>query len=172
LALAGITLFLILNLFEGIRDGETLSLMAFLLEILEAAVIFGAVAITASMAIEAKLSREEGINLISKIEQAQFDGSQWRALAESYLDGLGKAIKEQFETWNFTSSEADIAMLMLKGFSHKEIAGLRGTSEATVRQQASSIYQKSKLKNHRELTAYFLEDLTPSLKELSLFKSE
>lgn len=146
--------------------------MAFLLEILEAAVIFGAVAITASMAIEAKLSREEGINLISKIEQAQFDGTQWRALAESYLDGLGKAIKEQFETWNFTSSEADIAMLMLKGFSHKEIAGLRGTSEATVRQQASSIYQKSKLKNHRELTAYFLEDLTPSLKELSLFKSE
>lgn len=37
----------------------------------------------------------------------------------------------------------EIAWLMLKGYSFKEIAALREVKEKTIRQQASSIYSKS-----------------------------
>ncbi|MCP5363623.1 MAG: response regulator transcription factor [Hyphomicrobiales bacterium] len=52
---------------------------------------------------------------------------------------------------------------MLKGLTHKEIAVLRETSEATVRQHATAIYRKSGLSNRSQLTAFFLEDLLAPL---------
>ncbi len=58
-----------------------------------------------------------------------------------------------------TAAEQEIGMLILKGLSHKEVASLRGTTEATVRQQAQSIYQKSSLPGKTAFSAYFLEDL-------------
>ena len=58
-----------------------------------------------------------------------------------------------------TAAEQEIGLLMLKGLSHKEIATLRDTAEATVRQQAQSIYQKSGLPGKSAFAAYFLEDL-------------
>jgi DNA-binding NarL/FixJ family response regulator len=42
-----------------------------------------------------------------------------------------------------------------------EIAALRSTSEATVRQQARSTYEKSGLNGRASFCAYFLEDLLP-----------
>ena len=50
-------------------------------------------------------------------------------------------------------------MLLLKGLSHKEIAAIRNVGEATVRQQAGSIYRKAGLEGRRDLAAFFLEDL-------------
>ena len=58
-----------------------------------------------------------------------------------------------------TPAEREIGLLILKGLSHKEVAALRGTTEATVRQQAQSIYAKAKLPGKTAFTAYFLEDL-------------
>jgi DNA-binding CsgD family transcriptional regulator len=49
-------------------------------------------------------------------------------------------------------------LLLLKGLSLKEIASVRGTKEMTVRQQASSIYNKSNLGGRHEFSAWFLED--------------
>jgi DNA-binding NarL/FixJ family response regulator len=43
--------------------------------------------------------------------------------------------------------------------SHKEIAALRATTEATVRQQAQAIYRKASLPGKTAFSAYFLEDL-------------
>ena len=48
---------------------------------------------------------------------------------------------------------------MLKGLSHREVAEVRATSEATVRQQALVVYRKSGLRNRSDLSAFFLEDL-------------
>ena len=48
---------------------------------------------------------------------------------------------------------------MLKGLPLADIAVLRRTSEATIRQQAQGVYRKSGLANRAELAAYFLEDL-------------
>lgn len=68
-------------------------------------------------------------------------------------------IRQEFQKWQLTQSETEIAWLIVKGFSFAEIAYLRGVKEKTVRQQATSIYAKSGAKNRSELTALFLEDL-------------
>lgn len=66
-------------------------------------------------------------------------------------------------SWRWTSSptpaEKDIALLLLEGLSRKEIAGLRATSETTVRQQSRAIYEKAGLGGRADLAAFFLEDL-------------
>ena len=75
------------------------------------------------------------------------------------IEALGNAIEAQFKAWQLSPAEIDIAGLMLKGASLKEIALARDTSEATIRQQAQSIYRKSGLSGRAELSAYFLESL-------------
>ncbi len=70
----------------------------------------------------------------------------------------GETIQRQFTDWQLTRSEQQVAMLMLKGLSFKEIATVRETREKTVRQQASRIYGKSGLEGRHALAAWFLED--------------
>jgi DNA-binding CsgD family transcriptional regulator len=67
-------------------------------------------------------------------------------------------IQRQFMEWNFTPTEQEVAFLLLKGLSLKEIASVRDTKEATVRQQASNVYTKSNLSGRHEFSAWFLED--------------
>lgn len=52
-----------------------------------------------------------------------------------------------------------MALLLLKGLSHKEVAAIRATSERTVREQARSLYAKAGLTGRAALSAFFLEDL-------------
>jgi DNA-binding CsgD family transcriptional regulator len=65
-------------------------------------------------------------------------GRRWRDEARDLITGLGTAIDRQLETWGLSPAEKELALLLLKGLSHKEVAGVRGVSEATVRQQARS----------------------------------
>ena len=73
--------------------------------------------------------------------------------------GLGSALDHQFERWALTAAQREVALLVLKGLSYKEIADLRSTAEHTVRNQALAIYRKAGLTNRAEMAAYFLEDL-------------
>lgn len=68
-------------------------------------------------------------------------------------------IQKQFDEWNLSASEQDIVILILKGMSFREIAGLRNTRDKTVRQQASSVYRKAGVTGRNELVAWFLDDL-------------
>ena len=52
-----------------------------------------------------------------------------------------------------------MTLLLIKGFSHREIAETRSTSEGSARQQAFAVYQKSELGGRTELSAFLLEDL-------------
>lgn len=76
-----------------------------------------------------------------------------------FKNELLKVLEIQFEQWHLSKSEQEVALLLLKGLSLKEISQIRGTKERTIRQQASTIYQKSNLKGRHELSAYFIEDL-------------
>ena len=66
-------------------------------------------------------------------------------------------IQQDFGAWNLTFAERDIAWFMLRGLPLKEIAGLRGTSERTVRQQAQAIYRKAGLEGRSDLAGRILE---------------
>ena len=68
-------------------------------------------------------------------------------------------IDEQFKLWGLSIGERDVAILLIKGLTMKEIADLRQTAEGTVRQQAQNIYKKSHLHSRQQLSAYFLDDL-------------
>jgi DNA-binding CsgD family transcriptional regulator len=72
---------------------------------------------------------------------------------------LGEAIREQFRQWQLTGSEQEVALLLLKGLSFREIAAVRQTLEKTVRQQASGIYRKSGVSGRHAFAGWFIEDL-------------
>jgi DNA-binding NarL/FixJ family response regulator len=83
----------------------------------------------------------------------------WRARAESSLTGLGQAIDAQCTAWGLTPAEREVAVMILKGLGHKQIAAATGRSERTVRQHAVAVYQKSGIGGRAELAAFFLDGL-------------
>jgi DNA-binding CsgD family transcriptional regulator len=102
---------------------------------------------------------QEQMTLIRDLEVARAEGAQWRTDMRELLKGLGAAIDAQFDRWGLTLAEREVAMLLLKGLSHKEIAAVRGGSELTARQQARAVYAKANLSGRAALSAFFLEDL-------------
>ena len=64
--------------------------------------------------------------MLRDLEIARIQGQRWRNEARGLLDGLGTAIEQQFSRWNLTEAEREVALLLLKGLSTKEIAGVRG----------------------------------------------
>lgn len=97
--------------------------------------------------------------LLHALEARKEERDAWRRSAEQALEGLGRAIEEQFEVWRLTPAERDVALLLLKGYSHKAIAKHTDRSPQTVRQHAAAAYQKAGLSGRAELSAYFLDDL-------------
>ncbi|MGE0786613.1 MAG: helix-turn-helix transcriptional regulator [Sandaracinaceae bacterium] len=93
------------------------------------------------------------------LAQSRKDAAKWREDARLALDGLGVAIDRQFERWQLSPAEREVALLLLKGLSLKEIAAARATSERTARDQARAVYRKADLASRSELAAFFLEDL-------------
>ncbi len=94
-----------------------------------------------------------------ELEARGAERDAWRSRAEKILRGLGEEIDTQLRDWGLTPVERETALLLLKGYGHKEIATLQGKSERTVRQHAVAVYRKSGLSGRAELSAFFLEDL-------------
>jgi DNA-binding CsgD family transcriptional regulator len=91
--------------------------------------------------------------------QLRADVARFRAESQQHARGLGEAIDRQFQRWGLSPAEREVALLLVKGLSHKEAAEVRATSERTVRQQALAVYRKAGLGGRAELAAFFLEDL-------------
>lgn len=98
-------------------------------------------------------------NMIGIHKKISTEAEEWRQKATLFIEGLGSSIDEQFDVWQLTATEKEIALLLVKGLSTKEIATVRQGSERTVRQHAQAIYAKANLAGRAELAAYFLEDL-------------
>ncbi len=93
------------------------------------------------------------------LEAQGVEHDRWRRRAEKLLIGLGEEIDAQLLRWKLTRTERQIAVLLIKGFSHKQIADSLDRSESTIRQHGGSIYKKSGLAGRAELGAFFLADL-------------
>ena len=78
---------------------------------------------------------------------------------QSYKEEFSNEIQQNFKSWKLTKAENQVASLLLKGLSLKEIAEVRSSNENTVRSQCTSVYKKSKLANRSQLSSYFLDDL-------------
>lgn len=98
-------------------------------------------------------------NEIKKSSQLKSESEKWRIAANKYIEGLSEAIDRQLTDWQLSVSEKEVALLLLKGLSLKEIAKIRNTAEKTTRTQSIAIYSKTGLSGRSELAAFFLEDL-------------
>ena len=73
--------------------------------------------------------------------------------------GTTELINSQINLLKFTAAETDIAWLLIKGTSYKDIAKFRNVSERTVNQQVTGIFKKSNARNRHEFITGFIEDL-------------
>lgn len=96
---------------------------------------------------------------LSENAKLKVEAEQWKVEAKKYIEGLSKSIDVQLSRWRLSQAEKEVALLLLKGLSLKEIAEVRQTSEKTARVQSIAVYSKSGLGGRSELAAFFLEDL-------------
>ncbi len=133
----------------GSRGHITLELL------IMAAALAGAITVVAHLL----QTRRRARLLQGRLRQAEKEVERFREESRAHLQGLATAIDRQLVRWSFSPAEREVALLLLKGLSLKEIAAVRGTSERTVRQQALALYRKAGLSGRAELAAFFLEDL-------------
>ncbi len=78
-----------------------------------------------------------------------------RAASGAFMEVL----EERFDEWGLTPAERDVALFAIKGMSTSEIAGLRNTSEGTVKAQTNAIYRKAGVSGRPQLLSLFIEEL-------------
>lgn len=136
----------------------------------ELALIVGGLVTTVGLWLRWTRAERSLVQVRRSLDERQAERDAWRKSAERALQGLGAAVDAQLGRWGLTPAEREVALLLLKGKSHKEIAYATGRSERTVRQHAVAVYQKSGQAGRAELAAFFLEDLvlprTPNAAEL------
>lgn len=154
--LAAIVVLVTTDLFTDLAEGVQLWHA-----VVEGATAFSALVgifflIRGSFALKRSLVEERRLS-----SQLQVEAEKWRSQSKKYIEGLSQTIDSQLTNWNLSGSEKEVAFLLLKGLSLKEIAEIRQTTEKTARTQSMAIYSKAGLAGRSELAAFFLEDLLP-----------
>lgn len=157
LGIAGLAL--VLSLADAAVEAPSEGLAGFFMDFIDRIILIGSPVIATLTILRVARLTARTDDLALRIERAANEGRAWRAQSRRFVEGLGRAIEAQFEIWGLTAAESDVAGLLLKGASLREIAVLRRTSEATIRQQAQAVYRKCGISSRSELSAYFLEDL-------------
>ena len=154
-----LTLFAMLLGLETWREEEELTVTEIATEAVGIALLVGCSVCSALLSFRLREQEADTLDLRAQVARLREGDRQWRADLANHFQELGAAIERQFAAWGCTRAEQEVGLLLLKGFSHKEIARLRNTSEATIRQQAAALYQKSGLSGRAALSAFFLEEL-------------
>lgn len=81
--------------------------------------------------------------------------SRLRAAQGAFMELL----EESFDEWGLTPAERDVALFAIKGLSTAEIAGIRNTSEGTVKAQTNAIYRKAGVNGRPQLLSLFIDEL-------------
>lgn len=155
----GIGCFALLLALEFLTQEDEITLLDLVGDAVSIALTIGAAVGVALLLQRIHAQHEEQMALIRDLEIARTEGDGWRSKVQSHLAGLKGAMDQQFQAWGMTAAEREVGLLILKGLSHKEIAALRATTDATVRQQAQAIYRKAGLPGKTAFSAYFLDDL-------------
>ena len=155
-AIAALILGVILFITLDLIDDPDSSIQDIIINLIEVAPVVLTSVGTVLLFRVTRRQRQDHLEVLHDLEIARLQGKRWRSEARSHLNGLGVAIETQFSRWNLTEAEREVALLLLKGLSSKEVAAVRATSERTVREQARSIYSKAGLTGRAALSAFFL----------------
>ncbi|TGN18950.1 DNA-binding response regulator [Leptospira idonii] len=106
-----------------------------------------------------ELKIEEGEN--GQAQTVIHDLKRTNRILKNPSSGFWQEVSAQMEEWKLTDTEKEIAILLLRGFSHQQIAGVRQKSLRTVENQTASIYDKSSMRGKLEFISFFLTPLLP-----------
>jgi len=98
--------------------------------------------------------QQKGRGAMESVAQEETAGRDTSALAKRGMADTTTARVGTcglFDLWRLTPAEREVARAIVKGFSHKEVAQRRGTTEGTVRQQAHAVYRKAGLSGQKAL---------------------
>lgn len=143
------------DIFDDARNGETIAMLIW------DVVLVGAVTalLAYNFVFQPYAAHLRTRTLENEAEEHTAELAVLARQARKQLEGMGVYINAQFETWKLTPAEREVALLLLKGLSMKEIASVREISDRTARQQATTVYSKADLEGRNGLSAFFLEDL-------------
>lgn len=123
----------------------------------------GLIATSATLAITLWLRWKEATSELRRtrrsLTEREDERAAWQATAEAALQGLRDAVTTHMTRWGLTPAEREVALLLLQGLGHKQIAARTGRSERTARQHAVSVYDKSGLDGRAALAGFFLQGL-------------
>jgi len=161
LAFAGVALFAAIDVSADLREGADFAHVAAEVGILLVGLL-GSIFMTRRLVLTLRRARaveKEALSLAEQLAATRVEANRWQTEARDLVKGLAAALDQQFDRWNLTPAEKEVALLLLKGLSHKDIAEIRSVTEATARQQARAVYKKGGLSGRHDLAAFFLEDL-------------
>lgn len=92
---------------------------------------------------------------IRLVERMRHGSNQKLVALREDFDGL---VRQKFAEWKLTRSEADIALLTLRGLKISEIAAARQTQIGTIKSQLSTIFRKSGKCSRTEFVASFIDE--------------
>ncbi len=149
-----ISIFLIFDIYEDISEGASLE------HVTEESIIMvlGFIGV-ATLWFKWLFTKKENLRFNSDTKKLKKDLAEYKAKTKELSQGLSEKIMIQFNDWQLTKSEKDIALLLLKGLSIREISEIRATSEKTIKLHCTHLYQKSNLSGRADLSAFFLEDI-------------
>lgn len=96
-----------------------------------------------------------GLMVIRALKDRNSAEERLRRASGAFADLL----QEKFAEWGLTASEKDVALFAIKGMSTADIAGLRSTSEGTVKAQTNAIYRKAGVSGRSQLLSLFIDEL-------------
>lgn len=164
--LSAIFLIILMDLSFDILEGAPFREIAFDLCIETS--LMGLVLVT-SLYVWRKFTAEKvsKLHIERDLQQAQANAIKWEKKSRHFVEEFQNFMLAQFNQWNLSQSEKEIALLILKGKTSKEIASIRFTSERTIRNQCQAIYEKSQLSGKNEFSAYFLSELMDGASSIS-----
>jgi DNA-binding CsgD family transcriptional regulator len=124
----------------------------------EVIVISLAIGLIIFLTLELKQKKRHLQDLVKELKTTEHSLTKSTAVIQNARKEYSEIIHQQFDDWQLSQSQQQIALLLLKGLSFNEIAAIRDTKEKTVRQQASEIYKKADVVGRHAFSAWFFED--------------
>jgi len=98
------------------------------------------------------------IEILTYIKALQKSDEKHELQLKHLTEDFDALVHKQFNTWDLTAAEKDIALFMLRGLNNVEIAGLRKVAVGTIRVQSHRILQKAGVSSRTELMSIFMEE--------------
>ena len=121
----------------------------------ELILLFLAVTAAIYQALYIRKQRQKIIQTQKELLETTNSYLSWQAKSRHSAQKIRQAIDLKFDEWKLSASEKDVALLLIKGLSMKEIAKIRETQDKTVRHHASQIYNKADVSGRQQLSAFF-----------------